>query len=800
MGEYKIQGATMTNIANAIREKAGTTSPLYPEQMPSYIRNIQSGTTDTDGIPDDIVAEANRVASSIISKMGSNSITFAALTDMHELGDSDSADATVIERFRRANRNAGQAAWLVSRKVALDFSAYLGDYAYGSKNASLTTSHHDWAQSIVTAKGYLAQLRNSTRMLEIPGNHDMLHSVETDGVYITNDLITGMTGNYRYVDLDNRKVRIIVLNTTEYTAGYSSEGRMSGEQLQWFAGALDLSGKADAANWGIIILAHHPLDWSGLANAVGVLKAYLNGTNYSATHNGVAVSCNFTGRNAAAVIAQFHGHVHCLKVGNIADTEIQRIAIPNACYNRNNEYGQSGNLVHGESATYYKSDDGTGKNTAFCVVSIDLDKRTIYADCFGAGYDRVVSYGDEAVTTYSIVNRLTNAKNSNGANSIVAGASYSASITANDKCNLESVTITMGGVDITASAYSDGVVTIPSVTGNVVITAVAVADDIEYGEFTNLVPISTVLGGTDIFNGKGYKDNSRITSGTSETTQSGYVTTGVMPYAADENGVFPTIFISGATLDTADSGVRWTGINANNAARYQVNGGASAAANQFGTYFTIETLGTKYYKLTPIAGSFDSICAMKMSLKGSGADLIITANEPIISGSGSGGGSGEGGSGGNGGSAGTYTNLVPTSLSPLGTGIYNGVGYKDGAYVTGINDGGSDSACVATGLIPLGSDVECIYIKGAAWEAVNGHVRFYVVSGIGATTVSHTVKADGSGSTTLDNFFSVQTLGTNYYKWTLTASGKSALAGKYYCLSLAGKGQGLIVTHDEPIG
>ena len=793
MEKYLIRGNTLGNIADAIREKTCFISSMYPEQMPSYIRNIQSGTADTDGIPDDIVTEANRVAGSIIPKIGNNSVTFAALTDMHELGDSDSTDAAVIERFRRANRNAGQGAWLVSQKVALDFSANLGDYCYGSKNVSLTTSHHDWAQSIVNAKGYLSQLRDNTLMIEVPGNHDILHSVKDDGgTYVTNDLITGMTGNYRYVDIEKRKVRVIALNTAEYTNGYSSEGRMSGEQLQWFANALDLSGKSDAGNWGIIILSHHPLDFSGLANAVGVLTAYLNGVSYSVTHNGVAVSYNFAGKNAATVIAQFHGHRHCFKVANIGNTKVQRVTIPNACYNRNNEYGD-------EATTYYKNDNHEGKNTAFCVVSIDLTKKIIYADCFGAGYDRVVSYGEAVVTTYSITNNLVNVRNSNGTSIIVEGSPYSATITANDKCELESVTITMGGVDITASAYRDGVITIPSITGNVVITAVAVADDIEYGEFTNLVPISTVLGSTAIYNGIGYKDGYRISGGTGESAASGYVTTGVMPYAADENGVFPTIYIRGATLDLSDSNCRWTGINANSAARYQVNGGASAAANQFGTYFTIETLGTKYYKLTPIAGSFDSICAMKMSLKGSGADLIITANEPIISGSGSGGGSGEGGSGGNGGSAGIYTNLVPTSLSPLGTGIYNGVGYKDGTYVTGINDGGSDSACVATGLIWLDADVECIYIKGAAWDTSNGHVRFYVVSGIGATTVSHTVKADGSGSATLENFFSVQTLGTNYYKWTLTANGKSALAGKYYCLSLAGKGQGLIVTHDEPI-
>ena len=396
MDTYMIQGETLTNIADAIREKTGNSSPIFPEAMPSYIRNIQSGTTDTDGIPDDIVAEANRVVSSIISKIGSNAVTFVAMTDMHELGDSDTTDETVKERFRRANRNAGQGARLISEMLDLDFFVNLGDYAYGSNNASLVTSYHDLMQSITSVKCYTTRIGDNTEMFEVSGNHDPLFDIkDSTGNHITNDLITGMIGDYRYVDFDARKTRVIALNTTEYVSGHSrSVGRMSGEQLQWFANSLDLSNKINSADWNIIILSHHPLDWSGLENAVGVLTAYQNGTNYSVTHNGVVVSYNYNGKNSATIIAQFHGHTHCLKVGNIGNTEVQRIAIPNACFNRNNEYGQSGNLTFGEATTYYKNDNKEGKNTAFCVVSIDLNKKTIYADCFGAGYDRVVSYGD----------------------------------------------------------------------------------------------------------------------------------------------------------------------------------------------------------------------------------------------------------------------------------------------------------------------------------------------------------------------------------------------------------------------
>jgi hypothetical protein len=607
------------------------------DAVPSVV--IQGSNSDTAGIPDDIVSEAERVASSILFKKGSNAVTFIAVTDMHEYGDNDHSDPTVIERGRRANKNAGQAAKLISDMVGLDFFANLGDYAFGAKNASLVTSYHDLMQSIATAKTYTAAVADANTSIELPGNHDPLFVIKDEsGNYITNDIITGLIGNYKYFDIADKKVRVIGLHTAEYTGGYSSTGRMSGEQLQWFANALDLTGKEDASQWGIIILSHHPLDWSGLEGAVAVLKSYLSGSSYSATHNGVAVSYNFTGKNVAAVIANFHGHVHCLKVGNVGDTEIQRIAIPNACYYRNNEYGKEGNLTFGESTTYNKSDNGTGKNTAFCVVSIDLTKKNIYADCFGAGYDRVVSYGEADVETFNITNNLTNATNSNGSTVVIAGTSYEGNIAAYDGYELDSVTVMMGGVDITSAAYSNGTINIAEVTGNIVITAMANSNVIY--DVTNLVPTATVVNGTAIFNGVGYQDNTRISSAINPGTSdgAGYVMTGVMPYVENSDGTHKTIYIRGATLDTTDSKCRWSGLPSGQTATASnciaLNGGATIVGNQFGTYFTIEERETgTYYKLTPIESAFDSwsrtIGSMMMSLKGSGADLIITTDEPI---------------------------------------------------------------------------------------------------------------------------------------------------------------------------
>lgn len=84
-----------------------------------------------------------------------------------------------------------------------------------------------------------------------------------------------------------------------------------------------------------------------------------------------------------------------------------------------------------------------------------------------------VELSEEAVT-YTVTNNLTNVTNSNSATGVTEGASYSATLSAISGYAISGVTVTMGGTDITASAYADGTVNIGSVTGNVVITATAV--------------------------------------------------------------------------------------------------------------------------------------------------------------------------------------------------------------------------------------------------------------------------------------------------------------------------------------
>ena len=81
--------------------------------------------------------------------------------------------------------------------------------------------------------------------------------------------------------------------------------------------------------------------------------------------------------------------------------------------------------------------------------------------------------------TYTITRNLTNCDSSNTADSIAEGAAYTTSLTPTGTFKkLGTITVTMGGTDISSTAVSGSTVTIASVTGNIVITCAATITNI----------------------------------------------------------------------------------------------------------------------------------------------------------------------------------------------------------------------------------------------------------------------------------------------------------------------------------
>lgn len=491
---------------------------------------------DYDYVESYVKTEAESVIERVIEAQNGRTFTFACISDIHY----------GMNSYTDGIKHAAQALKYIDSRVKLDAFMVLGDY---SDKGSLAEEYEGAVQDFMDVNNLFNPLR-FTQNLRLQGNHDFdyEHSPRLYRYiqgYSDNVVWGSQLGGYFYKDFEGHKVRVICLNTTEEASDCLA---CSDEQYQWFINSLDLSNKEDSAEWQTLIVSHIPIDWYENGKPClfyQIIDAYQKGTTWS--YEGL--TCDYSGKNSARLIANIHGHIHNLLIKKViagyptsTDTiDLYRISTPNASDTpENSKNGWLDTNPYGEDVSYSKTQN-TAQDTAFCVYCIDLDTFTIKSICYGAGYDRELNYESGTVTeTYSVQNILTNVTNSNTTKNVNVGDSYSAELTSSG--TITSVIITMGGVDITSTAYSNGIITIEEVTGNVVITAVA-----DTKSYTNLISTAVDTDGTTIFNGVGYKADTRL-SGSSGAMSSvtGVYSTGWIPYTLKQGDI---IRLKNITLD-----------------------------------------------------------------------------------------------------------------------------------------------------------------------------------------------------------------------------------------------------------
>lgn len=128
------------------------------------------------------------------------------------------------------------------------------------------------------------------------------------------------------------------------------------------------------------------------------------------------------------------------------------------------------------TATYDDSSQGVIPSTGYALSGTLTAGTSTITAIYGNKSDEFDVIVTHATVQYTITNNLTQCSNSNSATVINEQTAYSGTLTPSSGYVLETVTVTMGGTDITSTAYSAGTISIASVTGNIVITAVATED------------------------------------------------------------------------------------------------------------------------------------------------------------------------------------------------------------------------------------------------------------------------------------------------------------------------------------
>ena len=616
----------LTAIADAIRAKDGTSSTMTLDEMPSKISAITTADNIVHGdIPDYIKAAALEVAKKVRAVQTAESITFIAMSDSHQLNSS----ADIVT----GNKHAGMAAKVLAYALPnIDFACFLGDYTAGSNTTTIVEGKQHFAEinaDIDEAFSGIPQFRTL-------GNHDSLkYSEAQNGTALTpaelfelvgkyNDGATygSTTDGYCYRDFADKKVRIICLNT----ADNGQKENLSDAQKLWFANTLKSAG-AKGSDWGIIVLSHHPLDWGGVCIASNIVKAYVDGSSITVSSGN---SVNFSGSNSAKFLGAFHGHVHGFRaaklnyIANSVGTEYQayRVATPNMCFARNNEYGQNGSAEYygiefGEDTTYNKT-AGTANDTAFVVNVVNPSEQKIYSFCYGAGYDREIFTGIQSIAVTGVTLDQTSG-------SLTAGDSVTltATVLPSDASNK---TVTWTSSDTSVATVANGVVTALK-AGSATITVKTVD-----GNYTATYTVTIEAQVIDLMTVNGYADNTRLSiSSGDEKTASGYVTVGHTSPIKIDKDTYPngaTIRVTGADDVVGNSspytdsawviykGTGSTYLTAN----YIKSGSAVSASTTLGT-FTIDDDRTGF---TLDLAELTSPKYLKFCVKGTGANMTAT--------------------------------------------------------------------------------------------------------------------------------------------------------------------------------
>lgn len=559
------------------------------EELRNILRQVNE-LPNANETPDYVVAEAKETAKKVLSHQSEDCFTLAWLSDIH-IGNSYQIDG-VWTTDETSNIEAGMGLHEMSKTAPCDMIALGGDLAAGT----IMTQHDDGLNQLDTAMEYMRPATFHTPTLYLVGNHDdvpfratadRLTRAEMFSRFGKKSLLTGAVSNdldkgcnYGYLDFENRKMRVIYLDThdkngwesTNQVQGTSTESaymnacNVSAKQLHWLANvALDFTDKERPSDWGVIVLSHTQLNihsgnhtytdaasgktyTANTDNVITILTAYLSKGSGSITLNGETATYDFTGLTEKAYLyGCINGHRHCYEFREYGSKKIPGITCPNT---------RDGSERESQDGNTYTKTPGTGESCSFNVITIDRKNGKIYADNHGAGIDREF-------------------------------------------------------------------------------------DVVVYTAYKNLVPTATVVTdgqppSTEIYNGVGYKNNTRISSISSLPSADGYVTTGVMIWR-ENPGAFSElkpIYIKGATLDTSKSYVRMlfiTNIGTEGMKSNKTLQGGTTGNTGWETYFTIETLGDQYYKLTPIesAMNWNNVRYFMLSLYGSGENLIITVDEPI---------------------------------------------------------------------------------------------------------------------------------------------------------------------------
>jgi hypothetical protein len=474
-------------IANGIRQMNGLRTKMTVSEMANSITAIPRRPV----VPEYWKTELDNVVQKVRTLKkngGDDEYQFVLASDLHyraSYGDNN------------YGKNVGNLASYIMNACHINYFAILGDL--------VTNAVEDTKVAMESNVDYIFEKLapvGRDRLILMEGNHDIAYGdlyhthftkEEVDAIFyeplrFNKNYHFSEDGSYYYVD--DGDFRFIVLNSF-WTADHSTQpdgtstydhfnrGGYGQDQIEWLANTalnFDEEGKY------VVICSHIPMtgemkgDYS-LDNEIlcrdntivqGVISAYMNKTSYTGSRayssslgegswGNVNISVDYTNvKNHAKIMAVLGGHVH--KDGIVKD-KLPCLVGTITCVT---------NHSYDENAEERKADSIT--ETAFDVVSINKKTGTINFVRVGVGNDRVENM---SAVYHKVHYKLTNCTSDTSISSVKDGGYIMVTLSPITEATMDSITVTMNGVDVTSSYVKGNTVTIDNVSGDIIITGKA---------------------------------------------------------------------------------------------------------------------------------------------------------------------------------------------------------------------------------------------------------------------------------------------------------------------------------------
>lgn len=678
MNDYP-NNTTLMNVINAIDETKAdvkhthTLSDIsnYRNELnttyatKSYVDNqITSIANGNGSIPDYVISASEKVAEKIISTRNSQSLVLGAMSDLHTNSYGQSAESV---------NNACLALNEINKLTQLDLIAHLGDTMVDNLNDA-----ND--EGFKHVRKCLDSVSKSVPTLWLQGNHDDQSELNTEEArqkcfaYIGANNVNTVTDfnnrfrNYGYKDFDDLRFRVIYLNTTDTTeAEQTGHIRISPTQLQWLSSeAINFSNKIQPETWHFVVLSHVPLNaqYESILALQTILKAMVDKQTGSVSVENISINYDFSSLKQK-LVCHIHGHIHNFRTEWFDN--LLSLTVPNACFDRNNEYGMTnenatireifGDKDKQGNQRQFNKTTSSEEDTSFNVIVIDSRvNNKVYAYNYGAGINRIINLSTKTITEIN--------------NSSMEGD----------------------------QPLPDGI-------------------------YVNALATATEPGSTEIYNGKGYKENCYLSSSNVGGVSSvdGHFTSGVIAWTVNYTNI-PEIYILGTTVDFSDNHTRMAVYNDSGAKTIISN------ASDIALYFDVIKLDENYYKMKPKYRGTDktsgvgvsymchnqgNLIGFRISLPGTGDDVIISIRNPIVDGVEEN-------------IWADFTNLVLTSKDLEGNAFNSGLGYKQEYRLNSSGNESSQMGSIVSGYINYNKEVIRAYGSTNPQKATTGYyIDFY---------------------------------------------------------------------------